>query len=86
MSAGKIKVFMATSMRRGPVLRGMGESARRLDLDCDIVMDQRYSGCDIAVVWGMPKVTLGSSKGSEKRQAFRNDIVSRHRGPIVVLE
>ena len=86
MSLGRINVFAATSVRRGPVLRAMGLSAQSQGLDCHIVEKSGYAPCDVAVVWGMPKPETGKIGTARKRQQFRHEIVERHRGPVVVLE
>ena len=86
MGVGKIKVFKATSVRRGQVLLDMGLAAQRLGLDCEVIEDLAYSECDVAVVWGMPKERSGRSIASIERRRFRQDVFARHSGRVVVME
>lgn len=85
MSVGKIKVFLSSKYTRKRPLQLIGESARRLGLDCEMVTEPRYSDCDVAVIWGLVKDT-GRSAASIRRHELRRTILERHGGQTVVIE
>jgi hypothetical protein len=85
MSVGRIRIFAATSLNRSSVLRMMGQSGQRLNLNCAVVDGWHYLPCEVAVVWSVPKTASGALKRG-RRQMLRHEIFTQHKGRIVVIE
>lgn len=86
MSVGRIKIFSETTGNRGNILEKMAVGAIRAGLDCELVTGFDYEACDVAVMWGLAKEGTGRSRLSKLRQKLCNDIVSQHRGRVVMME
>ena len=86
MQTVRIFVGSVSSDTKNAVLSNLAKSGQASGLDCNIVAEKRYVPCDVAVVWGQPKVTRRSGTKASGEHLFRSEVFARHAGPVVIID
>lgn len=81
MRAIDIGIFPLTAKTaRIDALQAFAVALRQSEHKVTWVEEPGYRGCDLAIIYGSPGVGVG------KRRAARQAIISRHRGPLLIVE
>ena len=68
------------------LLASLASSGSVLGMDCRVVSEQRYTPCDVAVIWGQSKTARRFGGTDLAEHVFRSEVISRHAGPVVIID